>query len=317
MPLAKTVAYHFIPPSGHNIMVLMSSFGGDNQEDSMIMSQQAIDSGLFSVAYYKTEILQGSTVVVYAKEGDYLMDKHVLGLIDNKRILYRGAHCVVDAVWDTKNYTTGEKRVVIKLRYHRPPQVGDKFSVLSGNKCILASILRTSEMPYTKDGIVPDMIINPHSIPSRMTIGQLIEANGSQQCSRRGIHYDSTAFNAPQSFFEDDDKTELMNPETGKPMGSALNMNVIFVQRLQKHVADAFYARSECEMNINTGQPLRGKSSNGGLRMGYMELWSLESHGSQIILQEKCFKHSDQAKTSLVFQQYLRAMGISLSLSDF
>jgi DNA-directed RNA polymerase beta subunit len=173
-----------------------------------------------------------------------------------------------------------------------------------GNKSITASLLPQSDMPYTEDGLRPDIIINPHSVPTRMIVGQMIETLAGQLCARRGRVTDGTAFRKidPEAMREElaaaglrhSGLSRLYNGRTGEPFDAAIFIGPTTYQRLQKFVADDSYAvGSRGPTDALTGQPLDGKKANGGMKLGEMENWVLSAHGAGHTMNEKLREDSD------------------------
>ena len=199
---------------------------------------------------------------------------------------------------------------LVRLRYHRPLDVGGKLSSRSGNKSITALLLPPADMPYTEDGVTPDLIINPHSIPSRMVIGQMIETSLGQVCQEQGVVTDGTSFR-PISVedvaaelaavgLRHNGRTRLFNGATGEHYDAAIFVGPTFHQRLQKFVEDDEYSVGAIgPTDALTGQPLEGRSARGGLRLGEMEAWVLHSHGASMATMEKMFRDSDGRKCAL------------------
>ena len=193
---------------------------------------------------------------------------------------------------------------IVKLKYERPLRTGDKMSSRSGNKSIVASMLSQSDMPFTESGITPDIIINTHSFPSRMTIGQLIETTLGKVCAQKGIISDGTAFlpvdhiqiakDLQQLGFRYNGKERMYNGMTGEYFNSAIFIGPTAEQRLQKFVLDDEQSvAGSGPTDATTGQPLGGKNIQGGLRMGEMENHTIQSHGSMFNLYEKTHIDSD------------------------
>ena len=212
---------------------------------------------------------------------------------------------------------------LVKLRYERPLRTGDKMSSRSGNKSIVARMLQQSDMPFTESGITPDMIINTHSFPSRMMIGQLIETILAKVCARKGVIADGTAFlpvdhleiarEMKELGFRYNGCDRMYNGMTGNYFDAAIFIGPTAEQRLQKFVLDDEQSvAGSGPTDATTGQPLGGKHVQGGLRLGEMENWGLESHGSMLNLFEKTSTDSDGRKmnvcrgcgTLAVFNEY-------------
>jgi DNA-directed RNA polymerase II subunit RPB2 len=199
---------------------------------------------------------------------------------------------------------------IVKLRYHRPLGVGGKLSSRSGNKSIAALLLPPGDMPYTEDGVTPDLIINPHSVPSRMVIGQMLETSMGQVCQEQGVIADGTSFRTvsvdavaaelEKAGLRHNGRTRLYNGATGEHYDAAIFVGPTFHQRLQKFVEDDEYAVGGYgPTDALTGQPLEGRSARGGLRLGEMEAWVLQSQGATMTQMEKSFQDSDGRKAFL------------------
>ena len=200
--------------------------------------------------------------------------------------------------------SNGESFVVVKLRHERPLIIGDKVSSREGNKAIAAQVLPQSDMPYTESGLTPDFIFNPHSFPTRMTIGQLIEVINGKKCAKKGYLADGTFFlphdirsvmeAMPKLGLRFNGKERMYNGKTGQYYDVAIFIGPTTIQRLQKFVLDdEQVVGSSTPIDALTGQPLGGKAQHGGLRLGEMELWNYASHGSMINMSEKILKDSD------------------------
>lgn len=222
----------------------------------------------------------------------------------DRSIMYKSNEpAVVSKVIDDRG-PNHERFITVVLRYQRNLMVGDKSSTRSGNKAICAILCPESDMAYTESGITLDAVFNPHSLPSRMTIGQVMETTLSKVCARKGISIDITAFRnvtpenlmdtMQQNGFRYNGKERMFNGETGRYYDIGVFCGPTYVQKLQKYVLDNGYSVSRtCPTDATTGQPLSGKASNGGLRLGEMELWSLEAHGAEAFTYEKFSQDSD------------------------
>jgi DNA-directed RNA polymerase beta subunit len=158
-------------------------------------------------------------------------------------------------------------------------------------------------MPYDETGASPDIIVNPHCLPTRMTVGQLVEALAIV-AARRGTQYDCTAFLPVEHYaiatalydagLRYNGRRRLYDGRTGEHMDAAIFMAPTGQQRLLKFVLnDEQSVGSNSQTDATTGQPMRGRDHGGGLKLGEMENWGLESHGSMYSLQEKCSGDSD------------------------
>lgn len=173
----------------------------------------------------------------------------------------------------------------------------------AGQKGVIGIKLRDSDMPFTKDGIRPSLIMNPHAIPSRMTIGQLYESLNGNWCAATGTHTDATIFKKVdiESMADELEKMgmdrygyhRLYSGITGEFIDCMIFMGPTYYQRLTKFAIDAVYSISQGPSDVLSRQPLDRQSSGGGLRIGEMERDVLCSHGASKLLREKFFDHSD------------------------
>ena len=225
----------------------------------------------------------------------------------DRSVIYRlHEPAVVEAVLRPRG-ANDELFGLVKLRYERPLRTGDKMSSRSGNKSIVALMLSQSDMPFTESGLTPDIIINTHSFPSRMTIGQLIETSLGKVCARKGVIADGTAFLPVDHLeisrelkalgFRSNGRERMYNGMTGGYFDAAIFIGPTAEQRLQKFVLDDEQSvAGSGPTDATTGQPLGGKHVQGGLRLGEMENNGLESHGSMFNLFEKTSTDSDGRK---------------------
>ncbi|CAI2162299.1 8556_t:CDS:10 [Funneliformis geosporum] len=200
---------------------------------------------------------------------------------------------VVDQVIVTTNQE-GAKLVKIGVRNTRIPEIGDKFASRHGQKGTIGINYRQEDMPFTCDGITPDIIINPHAIPSRMTIGHLIECLMGKLSVLSGSEGDATAFSEVTvesisrklgSFGFHRRGLEVMyNGHTGRKLSAQIFIGPTYYQRLKHMVQDKIHSRGRGPVNILTRQPVEGRSREGGLRFGEMERDCMISHGTALFL---------------------------------
>jgi DNA-directed RNA polymerase II subunit RPB2 len=201
--------------------------------------------------------------------------------------------------------------VKIRVAEHRVPQLGDKFCSRHGQKGTSGIALAEEDMPYTSKGLRPDMIVNPHAFPSRMTIGQFIETMGVKVSVELGALLDSTSFSSQNRIGELKDIMlklgmhplghELMyNGQTGEMMEAEIFMGPTYYLRLKLMTEDKINYRSTGPRKLLTKQPVEGRADGGGLRIGEMERDCLLSHGVSRFLQESMMDRSD--KHDILFQ---------------
>jgi DNA-directed RNA polymerase II subunit RPB2 len=214
---------------------------------------------------------------------------------------------VVDWVYDNKN-GDGYRFCKVRVRSNRKPVHGDKFASKHGQKGTIGITYKQHDMPFTKEGIVPDIIISPHAIPSRMTVAQLIECVLGKTAVQLGIECDATPFSGtdPCKIGEILTKkcglhssgTEVMyNGKTGEQMKAYIFIGPTFYYRLKHLVEDKVHSRSTGPYQLLTRQPAEGRSRDGGLRIGEMERDCMLAHGTVQFLKERMFDNSDKYLT--------------------
>jgi DNA-directed RNA polymerase II subunit RPB2 len=218
--------------------------------------------------------------------------------------LYR----TVEETYIDKNYIDrngdGYSFAKVRLRSLRKPVIGDKFSSRHGQKGTVGNIIPEEDMPFTRDGVRPDIIINPHAIPSRMTIGQLKETLLGKVLVQLGLFGDGTSFgNMDISMlsqkllelgYEAHGNELLYNGLTGEQIECSVFMGPVFYQRLKHMVNDKQHSRSIGPMVNLTRQPAEGRSRDGGLRFGEMEKDAMVSHGAARFTRGRMYDSSDK-----------------------
>lgn len=247
---------------------------------------------------------------VYVDDGDIIMGKvmpqKVQGQIvprDASMVMKTNDHGYVDMVYQGMN-AEGYKFTKIRLRNYRKPTIGDKLSSRHGQKGTIGMIYNQEDMPFTKDGITPDIIVNPHAIPSRMTVGQLIECIMGKSSSLMGAAGDATPFTGPgveqvanllESYGMERYGNEILyDGRTGQMIHTEIFIGPTFYQRLKHMVADKQHSRgSSGPIVMLTRQPAEGRARNGGLRFGEMERDAIVAHGASCFLKERMIDVSD------------------------
>lgn len=209
---------------------------------------------------------------------------------------------VIDTVMLSTN-NKGNKFAKVKVRSVRIPQIGDKFASRHGQKGTIGITYRMEDMPFTEGGVCPDVIMNPHAVPSRMTIGHLVECLCGKVAAIEGEEGDATPFSkiTVQEIsrrllklgYERYGNEVLYNGHNGKKLKSCIFIGPTYYQRLKHMVEDKIHARSRGPLTMITRQPTEGRSRDGGLRFGEMERDCMISHGAAKMLKERLFEESD------------------------
>ena len=246
----------------------------------------------------------------YVNEEDILIGKVIpiknsndYNYKDNSISLRKNENGFIDENFITTN-GDGYNICKTRIRSFRKPEIGDKFSSRHGQKGTVGMVYNQEDMPFSSNGIVPDIIINPHAIPSRMTIAQLIECILGKVCCETGNIGDGTAFNnvdvntisnmLTKVGHEKMGNEILYNGFNGEQIHTEIFMGPTYYQRLKHMSGDKIHSRSSGPIVTMTRQPAEGRSSHGGLRFGEMERDCMIAHGTSNFLRERMMDVSDK-----------------------
>jgi len=328
-------------PYGSNCIVAIASYSGYNQEDAVILNKTSVQRGMFQSIYFRSysdsEELVNQTLTTFGnpKNQSNVQKKNLskFSKLDENGFVREGEYVTADDMITGKCTKVGDKtdvsgssvkfgtsgivdKVIIfqnkdnlrtcrtRIRKHKIPDIGDKFSSRPGQKGVCGMLLEEKDMPFSKDGIVPDLIMNPHAIPSRMTVNQLLEMILGKSCSLSGHLGDATPFQnndvtdytklLEKHGYEGMGNEVLYSGITGEQIKTSIYMGPIYYQRLKIMVADKMHSRGEGPIQALVRQPAAGRANNGGLRIGEMERDSILSHGLTSFLTESMMERSDK-----------------------
>ena len=323
--LVQTEGYQFAGldqmPFGANVVVAILSQTGFNLEDACILHKGAIDRGLFVSSVLMTFCEEESSVEIkigmppphvlaanvrydiganglprvgqIVASGDVLIGKWIQesGKKEIDASVMATSNVVVSQVFDIRG-EFDQRIVKVVVRELQIPQIGDKFSSLISQKGVVGMIYSTEDMPFMEDGTVPDIIINPHCIPSRMTIGQLLEMVLGTEAARRGHFYDGTAFRGDVDV-PDVGEQVMYSGFTGEKFACTVFVGIAHYMRLKHLVEDKYHARNTGPITKLTRQPPEGRRRKGGQKCGEMEQEAILVAGATQMLLERLFYFSD------------------------
>jgi DNA-directed RNA polymerase subunit B len=251
------------------------------------------------VVYPEARLNEGEVVIGKTSPPKFLSEVREISIRAKKEassVIRQEEHGTIDSVFITED-SQGNKVFQVKTRDQRIPELGDKFATSHGQKGVVGAIVDENDIPFTSTGIKPDLIFNPHGIPSRMTVGYLIELLAGKVGCLGGRVVDGTGFSGEKIEdleselkglgFRYDGKETLYNGTTGKMMDVKIFIGNMYYLKLKYMVSNKMHARASGKVTLLTRQPIEGRARGGALRLGEMEQQALVAHGASLLLKER------------------------------
>jgi len=249
----------------------------------------------------ESKVQEGDVIIGKTSPPRFLNSMDEYNLTGNVRressmTLEHGEKGVVDLVMLSEN-EEGNRLIQVRLREQRIPEIGDKFISRHGQKGVIGLVVPEQDVPFSENGMRPDILFNPHGLPKRMTVAHLIEMLGGKVGALDGRYVDGTTFDSESE--EDlrkqlealgfkEDGTEIMySAITGKQYSARIYIGNMYYQRLKHMVANRMQSRARGPIQLLTRQPTQGRSKEGGLRLGEMEKDTFIAHGASLLLRER------------------------------
>ncbi len=251
------------------------------------------------VVYPEAEIYESEVLVGKVSPPKFLSEAREISIRTKKEssvTMRQEAKGIVDGVFITED-NEGNKIIQVKTRYQRIPELGDKYATAQGQKGVIGMVANEEDIPFTSKGIKADILFNPHGLPSRMTVGYLLELIAGKVGCLKGEIIDGTPFTGASKKelenqlnelgFRFDGKETMYNGITGKKMISKIFVGNLYYLKLRRMVKGIIHGRASGKVALLTRQPIEGRAKGGALRLGEMEQQALVAHGASLLLKER------------------------------
>jgi DNA-directed RNA polymerase subunit B len=251
------------------------------------------------IIYPEAEVHEGEVLIGKVSPPKFLSEAREISIRAKKEssvTLRQEEKGIIDTVFISAD-EEGNKIVQAKTRDQRIPELGDKYATAHGQKGIIGMIANEEDVPFTSSGIKPDVMFNPHGLPSRMTVGYLLELLAGKTAALKGNVVDGSSFSGESKIeleqqlkelgFSYDGKETMYNGITGKKMESKIFVGSLYYLKLKYMVANKIHGRASGKVALLTRQPIEGRARGGALRLGEMEQQALVAHGASLLLKER------------------------------
>lgn len=251
------------------------------------------------LVYPEAEVGEGEVLIGKTSPPKFLSEAREISVRTKKEssvTMKQEEKGIVEAVFITED-EDGNKIVQVKTRDQRIPELGDKFATSHGQKGVIGMIIDEEDVPFTSKGMRPDVIFNPHGLPSRMTVGYLLELLAGKVGGLKGEIMDGTSFSGTNKKeleaqleelgFRYDGKETMYSGITGKRMTARIFVGNLYYLKLKYMVGNKLHGRASGKVALLTRQPVEGRSRGGALRLGEMEQQALVAHGASLLLKER------------------------------
>lgn len=251
--------------------------------------------------YPEAKVGEGDVIIGKVSPPRFLSSMDEYSLANNSKressmALKHGEHGIVDFVTMTEN-EEGNRLIQVRLREQRIPEIGDKFTSRHGQKGVISIVVPEADIPFSSNGLKPDIIFSPHGIPSRMTVSHLLELLGGKLGCLAGRQIDGTLFESEKEAdmrqelldlgFKEDGSETLYSGTTGEQYTVQIFIGNMYYLKLKHMVANKIHSRARGPIQLLTRQPTEGRAKEGGLRLGEMEKDTFVAHGASLTLKER------------------------------